>query len=137
MALMVKKKKNKKHPPANAGDVDLIPGSGRSPGGGHANPLQCSCLGNPKDRGPSWATVHKFAELDTMKVTHASIYNVILLVCFLSQNPWTNQESAVKQQAASISSKRSSLEPVSALSYFNQQPIIFQKLYSVSEMDFY
>ena len=69
--------------------------------------------------------------------THASIYNVILLVCFLSQNPWTNQESAVKQQAASISSKCPSLEPVSALSYFNQQPIIFQKLYSVSEMDFY
>ena len=36
-----------RNPPANAGDlrdVDLIPGSGRSPGGGHGNPLQCSCL---------------------------------------------------------------------------------------------
>ena len=40
--------------PANAGDardVDLIPGSGRSPGGGQSNPLQYSCLENPMDRG--------------------------------------------------------------------------------------
>ena len=33
-----------------AGDVGLILGSGRSPGGGHGNPLQCSCLENPMDR---------------------------------------------------------------------------------------
>jgi len=40
--------------PANAGDirdVGLIPGSGRSPGGGHGNPLQYSCLENPTNRG--------------------------------------------------------------------------------------
>ena len=39
---------------ANAGeqrDVGLTPGSERSPGGGHGNPLQCSCLENPMDRG--------------------------------------------------------------------------------------
>ena len=39
-----------KNPPANAGDIReafLIPGSGRSPGGGHGSPLQCSCLENP------------------------------------------------------------------------------------------
>ena len=35
----------------HAGDVGLIPGSGRSPGGGHGNPPQYSCLENPKDRG--------------------------------------------------------------------------------------
>ena len=35
-----------KNPPANAGDVDLIPGLGRAPGGGHTNPLQYSCLEN-------------------------------------------------------------------------------------------
>ena len=43
-----------KNPPANAGDVrdaGLIPGSGRSPGGGHGNPLQYSCLENSMDRG--------------------------------------------------------------------------------------
>ena len=37
--------------PANAGDPDLIPGSGRSPRGGHGIPLQFSCLENPMDRG--------------------------------------------------------------------------------------
>ena len=37
--------------PANAGDVDLIPGSERSPEGGNGNPLQYSCLGNHMDRG--------------------------------------------------------------------------------------
>ena len=41
----------KKSPPASAGDVGLIPGSGKSPGGGNGNPLQNSCLGNPMDRG--------------------------------------------------------------------------------------
>ena len=47
---------------ANAGDirdVGSIPGSGRSPGGGHGNPLQYSCLENPMDRGDWWATVHR------------------------------------------------------------------------------
>ena len=36
----------------------LIPGCRGSPGEGHGNPLQCSCLENPKDRGAWWATVH-------------------------------------------------------------------------------
>ena len=43
-----------KNPPASAGnvrDVGSIPGSGRSPEGGHSNPLQYSCLENPMDRG--------------------------------------------------------------------------------------
>ena len=47
--------------PANAGDlrdVGLIPGWGRSPGGGHSNPLQCSYLENPMDRGAWQASVH-------------------------------------------------------------------------------
>ena len=53
-----------KNPPANAGDVrdvGLIPGLGRSPGGGHSNPLPHSCLENPMDRGAwggGWPTVH-------------------------------------------------------------------------------
>ena len=50
-----------KNPRANAGDirnVGSIPGSGRSPGGGHGIPLQYSCLVNLMDRGDLWATVH-------------------------------------------------------------------------------
>ena len=42
----------------NAGDLGSIPGSGRSLGEGHGNPLQYSCLENPMDRGAWWATVH-------------------------------------------------------------------------------
>ena len=49
-----------------AGDVGLIPGSGRSPGERNGNSLQYSCLGNPMDRGAWWATVHGLAkESDT------------------------------------------------------------------------
>ena len=50
-----------KNPPASAGDikdVGSIPGLGRSPGGGHGNPLQDSCLENPMDRGARQSTVH-------------------------------------------------------------------------------
>ena len=42
----------------NVGDMDLIPGLGRSPGEGNGNPLQYSCLVNSMDRGTWWATVH-------------------------------------------------------------------------------
>ena len=40
-------------------DAASIPGFGRSPGGGHGNPLQYSCLENPMDRVAWWATVHR------------------------------------------------------------------------------
>ena len=48
----------------NAGDLGLIPGSGRSPGEGNGNPLQYSCLENRMDGGAWWATVHGIAESD-------------------------------------------------------------------------
>ena len=51
-----------KNPPANAGDADSVPASGRSSGGGNGNPLQCSCLDNPIDRGSWQATVHRVAK---------------------------------------------------------------------------
>ena len=46
----------------SAGDLGLIPGSGRSPGEGNGNPLQYSCLENPMDGGAWWATVHGVAK---------------------------------------------------------------------------
>ena len=45
----------------SVGDLDSIPGSGRSLGKGHGNPLQYSSLENPMDRGAWWATVHGVA----------------------------------------------------------------------------
>ena len=47
------------------GDTGLIPGLGRSLEGGNGNPLQCSCLENPTDRGTWRATVHVVTKLDT------------------------------------------------------------------------
>ena len=50
-----------KNPPANAGNIKdpgSIPGVGRSPGGGHGNPPQYSCLESPMDRAAWWAMVH-------------------------------------------------------------------------------
>ena len=61
-----------KNPLANAGDIrdaDPIPGSGRSPGGGHGNPFQYSCQENPIDRGAWLAAVHRVAQSDTIEVT--------------------------------------------------------------------
>ena len=43
-----------------------VPGLGRSPGGGHGNPLQSSCLENPMDRGTWWVTVHRVAQSWTL-----------------------------------------------------------------------
>ena len=57
-----------KNPPANAGDTGSVSGLGRSPEEGNGNPLQCSCLTDPMDRGAWWMTVHGVAkELDTTK----------------------------------------------------------------------
>ena len=52
-----------KNLPANAGDVGLIVGSGRSPGEGNDNPLQYSCLGETMDRGAWQTTVHGVARV--------------------------------------------------------------------------
>ena len=57
---------------ANAGDTrdsGLIPGLGRSPGGGHGNPLQHSCLETPMDRGAWWARSMGHKELDMTEAT--------------------------------------------------------------------
>ena len=61
-----------KNLPANAGDkrgMNLIPGSGRSPGGRHGNPFPYSCLENAKDKGAWWATVHGVTKC------HTRLYN--------------------------------------------------------------
>ena len=49
--------------------MGAVPASGRSPGGGHGNPLQYSCLENLMDRGAWWATVHGVTEPDVTETT--------------------------------------------------------------------
>ena len=61
-----------KNLPVNAQDIrDMgsVPGLGRSPGGGHGNPVQESCLKNPMDRGAWWAHNRVTIELDTTEAT--------------------------------------------------------------------
>ena len=61
-----------KNPPASAGatgDAVSVPGLRRSPGGGHGNPLQYSCLENLMDRGAWQTAVHEVSELDRSEVT--------------------------------------------------------------------
>ena len=58
-----------KNPPANADDVrdvGSIPGLGRSPGGGHGNPFQYSCLEKSMDRGAWWA----LESIESQRVGH-------------------------------------------------------------------
>ena len=63
-----------KNPPANARDMGSIPGLGRSPGGGHGNPRQYSCLENPMDRGAWRATVHRISKSQTRKLQVRSLH---------------------------------------------------------------
>ena len=86
MALVVK------NSPANAGDIgntDSIHGSGRSPGEGHGNPLQYSCLENPMDRGAWWATVHGVAKSQTQLKqlsTHDRVSQPLIINLFLERD---------------------------------------------------
>ena len=72
-----------KNPLANAGDIrdaGLIPGSGRSSGGGRGNSLQYSCLENPMDRRTWWDTIHSV----TKSLIHIESYDIYNFICFLS-----------------------------------------------------
>ena len=75
-----------KNLPANARDirdVEKILRSGRSPGGGHGNPLQYPCLDNPMDRGAWWASVHRLAKswtwLNQLNIHELQIFSFWLL----------------------------------------------------------
>ena len=60
--MMAQRVKNLLASAGDTGDAGLIPGLGKSAGGGNGNPLQYSCLENPTDRGAWWATVHGIAK---------------------------------------------------------------------------
>ena len=70
-----------KNPPASAGNVDSIPGLGRSPRVGNGSPLQYSHLENPMDRGSWWATFHGIAKsLTQLKRLNMHTHQYILFL---------------------------------------------------------
>ena len=82
-----------KNPPANIGDVrdvGSIPGSGRSPGRGHGNPLQYFCLKNPMDRGAWWATVHGIAKSWTRLSTHTHTHTTQAVIAEVAGICWVS-----------------------------------------------
>ena len=84
-----------KNLPANAGDlrnVGLIPGSGRSPGGGNGNPLQFSCLENPMDRRAWLATVQRVTKSQTQR-QWLSMQEVKLVCDQIHVHPWPDFHS--------------------------------------------
>ena len=79
--------------PWDIGDTSSIPVSGRSPGGGHGNPLQYSCLENPINRGAWWATVHGVAKSWTrLKRLSTHIYSWLLELLNLRPHPLKSAE---------------------------------------------
>ena len=76
-----------KNPPANTRDIrdaSLIPRWGRSPGGGHSNPLQYSCLENPMNKGAWQAIVHRITELDMTEPTYTHMLRALLTLAHLN-----------------------------------------------------
>ena len=103
----------------NAGDwgnMGLIHGLGRSPGGGNGNPFQYSCLKNPMDRGAWWATVHgitksqaqlrNWAHTHTHTHTHTRVLPVHVLSKYLFpfcnlQHTWAHTQKEKKRRNGS------------------------------------
>ena len=71
-----------KNLPANAGDLDLIPEWGISPGGEKGNPLQCPCLGNPMDRGAWWSS--EILNTEIFKSEYLILHPNILLSSYVT-----------------------------------------------------
>ena len=105
-----------KNLPANAGDmgdVGFIPGSGRSPGRGHGNPLQYFCLENPMDRGAWQAMVHRVAQsltqlkwLSTHARTEPEIRGYTFISTLYTWNIHKNQRDLMlSHKLVSINSK--------------------------------
>ena len=92
---------NGKESACNAGDPSLIPGSGRSLGEGHGNPLQYSCLENPMDGGNRWAPIHgvEKSQDTTEQLTHSNVrcrgrHLVILRDFDKDTSTWSPESSA-------------------------------------------
>ena len=130
-----------KNPPAKAGDTrdaGSVPGLRRSPGEGNGDPLQCSCLGNPMDRGAWRATVHR-----VQRVGHDWAHICTLLVSSLRNLclPWSLRISScfsslcfiVLYFAYKSQSDRSSMKKTwnKIITSLTPKPVIFSPPYFI------
>ena len=81
-------------------DSGLIPGLGRSPGGGNGNPLQFPCLQNPMDSGACWAPVHGGAEGWTSLSDSAGTKQSPQLSCFKTKETEASTGGATGRESA-------------------------------------
>ena len=84
----------------NAGDLGLIPGSGRSAGEGNGNPLQYSCLGNPMDRGAWRTTVHGVARVRHDLATKTTNHQKLVIITHVQEfnQSFLCNEASIKTQ---------------------------------------
>ena len=76
-----------KNRPADARDAGPVPGSGRSPGGGHGSPLQYSCQENFNGQRSPWATVHRAAKIQMQLSNWAHIHTYIKVLLQMLKKP--------------------------------------------------
>ena len=105
----------------DAGDAGSIPGLGRSPGGGHGNPLQCSCLENPMDRETWWATVHGVAKNRTRLKRHTHIQESAAPL-FLIQQQLREGRKPLEKEERSFHCLFTGLW-ISALNWLSEHPL--------------
>ena len=111
-----------KNLPANAGDVGLIPKSGRPAGEGNGNPLQYSYLGNPMDRGARQATIHGVVResdmIQDLNNNNIAIINIM---------PVTEASKHMKEKWTGLKGETDSL--TIRVEYFNTLFLITEQLY--------
>ena len=103
-------------PPANAGDVGSVPGSGRSPGEGNGNPLQYSCLESPKDRGAWWLQESDTTEqLKSSMVSSGERQMMMLRNVLAERPPPSGQEPYPERAAPTITTSRDHQPPPTSI----------------------
>ena len=127
-----------KNLPDNAEDIrDMgsIPGSGRSPAGGHGNPLQYSCLENPMDRGAWRATVHGVTKRRTQLKWLSTHY---FQSCFLVAVKYINFDTiSLCQNFSTVNGYKVKVETIKKLKEGKQLPCYYSEISLTFEVDLY
>ena len=128
-----------KNPPASAGDIrdaGLIPESGRSPAGGHGNPLQYSCLENSMDRGAWRATVHRVAKSRT-QLKWLSTHNLQFCFFLVAVKYISFDTISLCQNFSTVNGYKAEVETMKKLKEGKQLPCYYSEISLTFEVDLY